>query len=84
MRVRILSNNNRIGVRAGEIYQGTKSEKDAKMLLLKHREHDGYSPNCTESVRNLAVEIKKEWHIFKAGKFVKESEIPIRKKRVVK
>lgn len=48
MKVRILKTDERLGIKAGEIYKAYRYRYDPEKVVLDSRVPDGYDPMCTQ------------------------------------
>lgn len=55
MRVRIKETDNRLGVKAGEIYKAKRYWLDPDKITLLAREPDGYDPCCNQYKHEVEI-----------------------------
>ena len=71
MRVKILEDDERLGVKHGEIYQAERYRYDPQeKVSLLSREDDGYDPKCNQYIDEVAFWIRGEWMVVRDGKYV--------------
>ncbi len=74
MRVKILETDDRLGVKAGEIYEAKRYWLDPQeKVTLLGREGDGYDPGCNQYIHEVAFWIQDQWMIVQGTQFVPEN-----------
>lgn len=73
MKVKILRTDERLGVKAGEVYEAKryKYAPTEKMELIG-REGDGYNPQCNQYMSELAFWMQGKWMVLDGTKYVPE------------
>lgn len=73
MRVKILETDERLNVKAGEIYKAERYRLDPhdKVTLLE-REPDGFCPGCNQYKHEVAFWLNDEWMVLDGNKYVSE------------
>lgn len=62
MKVKILETDERLGIKAGEIYEAKRYQLDPhEKLSLLAREPDGYCPECNQYLHQVAWWIQGQW-----------------------
>ena len=73
MKVKILETSERLGVKAGEIYQAERYQYDPQeKVSLLARESDGYDPGCNQYFSEVAFWIQGQWMVVQGNQYVPE------------
>jgi len=67
MRIKVLETDTRLGIKAGEIYEGQRYGYDASKISLIARVPDGYDPFCNLYMHEAAYWIKNQWMVIGSG-----------------
>lgn len=71
MRVKIIETNERLGVKAGEVYKARRYHYDPhEKIELLERVTDGYDPCCTQYFGDVHHFIGGRWHKIEDGRYV--------------
>lgn len=62
MQVLILKTEQRLGVKAGEVYEASTYRYDPEKVSLDGRVPDGYDPGCNQYKSSIGVKIRGSWH----------------------
>lgn len=61
MRVKILKDDKRYGLKAGDIYQAKRYYNGYDKITLTYREKDGFEPKCHQIRDNLQFWVNGRW-----------------------
>jgi hypothetical protein len=75
MRVKILSDDERLGIKKGEIYNAERYRYDPyEKITLLGREPDGYDPSCNQYNTDVAYWMQGQWMVIEDGIYVPKEE----------
>jgi len=71
MKVKILKDDEHLGLKKGEIYKAERYQYDPQeKVTLLAREPDGYDPECNQYIESdIAFLINEEWMVVNNGKY---------------
>lgn len=73
MRVKILKDDPRFGIKAGDVFSAERYRYDPQeKVTLLHRDGDGYDPQCNQYISEVAMWIAGQWMIVEGGRYVPE------------
>ena len=73
MQYKILKDDERLGIKAGEIYEGERYKYDPQTKVsLLYRIPDGYKPECNMYLDDVAHKFKGRWKVIKNNTFIDE------------
>ena len=73
MRVKILETDDRLGIKAGEIYSAQRYQYDPhEKISLMAREPDGYDPECNQYKYEVAYWMQGKWMVLEGNTYVPE------------
>lgn len=71
MQVKIINTDDRLGVKAGEIYEAKRYRFDPhEKVELMARVPDGYDPLCTQYLESVLHMIGGKWHKIEDNRYV--------------
>ena len=74
MRVKILADDERLGLKKGEIYTAQRYRLDPhEKITLLAREPDGHDPSCNLYRHEPAFWINSEWMVIRGNRYVPEA-----------
>ena len=75
MQVKILENDDRFGIKAGEVYEAKRYWLDpTEKVTLLGRVPDGWDPGCNQYTHSVAFLIQGRWMVVSdSGEFVSEA-----------
>jgi hypothetical protein len=53
MKVKLLKDDQRFGLKKGETFIATQADYDEEKIILLRRIHDGFVPNCSQYKHNV-------------------------------
>lgn len=75
MKVMVLKTDERLGIKAGEVYEAQRYRYDFGKWTLLSRVLDGYDPSCNQYGNEIAFLIRGIWHVVDGGIFVSVGQI---------
>lgn len=70
MKVRIIKTDERLGVKAGEIYEARRYRYDPDKVSLIGRVPDGYDPGCNQYLEEVHHFLGGQWHQVVGTRYV--------------
>ena len=70
MRVQILKTDERLGVKAGEVYEAHRYGLDPDKMTLDGRVPDGYDPSCNLYLHEVLYWLGGKWHKIEGYQYV--------------
>jgi len=72
MLYKILKSDKRLGIKAGEVYNGVRHS--AEKIRLDARVPDGYDPMCAQYMHEVAHRIKDTWMVIENNTYVEQEK----------
>jgi len=70
MKVKLLDDDERFGLKKGDIFQAKKYKYDPDKMSLLERESDGFDPECNQYKEDLAYWIQGQWMVLDGNQYV--------------
>jgi|GEM_PF-5449471 len=67
MKVKVLETDERLGIKAGEVYEACRYRYDPEKMTLLRRVPDGYDPECNQYMHEIAFWVQGEWMVVGEG-----------------
>jgi hypothetical protein len=69
MQVKILKDDDRLGIKKGEVYNASGGGLGSGKVFLLGRVPDGYDPECSQYKYEVAVLFGDTWKVIRDGKY---------------